>query len=629
MRQIRRRRLGSPEATTSGLPREPGPVVKRSGTVPRRGLVRRVVGAPRRLTRGLLGYWRRSITFRVVGATLALSVTVLILLGQLLMGGVRDGLVSAKVSASLAQADTGFASAQAKLDAAGTLQRADVGQLLTQVVTGLRDAAGSSSLYELVLIPSPNSEADVPAARLRVATGGVRPDSVTAALMKAVTDAAGGRVQQFLALCYGPTDDPCPPKGPRVPALVAGRQFTIAGAGTYQLYFLFPMTGEQKTLALVRSRLAVAGGSLLVLLGAIAFLVTRSTVKPVRAAARVAERLASGRLAERMVEQGEDDLARLASSFNGMASALQRQIRQLEDLSAVQQQFVSDVSHELRTPLTTIRMAADVLYEQREDFTAPVARSAELMHDQLDRFEALLTELLEISRFDAGAAVLDPESTDLRDLVRRVVDGIEPLAAGEYGCRIVVLEPDRDAVADIDPRRIERVLRNLLLNAVEHGEGRDVQVIVGADDFAVAVAVRDQGIGLREGEAALVFNRFWRADPSRARRTGGTGLGLSIARGDAQLHGGWLQAWGRPHAGAVFRLTLPRTVGGVLHGSPVYLEPPRSSGAVPHDAGPASLESPDRGRTQREGLRGPESGRGEVDHVGSEQVGHNRGPDAI
>jgi two-component system sensor histidine kinase MtrB len=514
----------------------------------------------------------------VVGATLALSVTVLILLGQLVMGGVRDGLVNAKVSASLAQADAGFAAAQAKLDAAGTPQRTDVGQLLTQVVTGLRDAAGSSSLYEMVLIPSPTADADVPAARVRVATGGVRPDSVTPALMKAVSDATGARVQQFVALCYGPTDDPCPPEGPRVPAFAAGRQISVAGAGSYQLYFLFPMTGEQKTLALVRSRLAVAGGSLLVLLGAIAFLVTRSTVKPVRAAARVAERLAAGRLAERMVEQGEDDLARLASSFNGMASALQRQIRQLEELSTVQQQFVSDVSHELRTPLTTIRMAADVLYEQRDEFTPPVARSVELMHDQFDRFEALLTELLEISRFDAGAAVLEPESTDLCDLVHRVVDGIEPLAVGEYGCRILVTEPDRDCVADIDPRRIERVVRNLLLNALEHGEGRDVQVLVGADDSAVAVAVRDQGIGLREGEAALVFNRFWRADPARARRTGGTGLGLSIAQGDAQLHGGWLQAWGRPHAGAVFRLTLPRTVGAALRGSPLPLEPTEQVG---------------------------------------------------
>jgi two-component system sensor histidine kinase MtrB len=552
-----------------------------------RRAIRRISRPIRRLGRLLLRSWRRSISLRVVVATLALSVTVLVLLGQLVMGGVRDGLVNAKVSASQAQAEAGFAAAQSRLDAAGKPQRANVGQLLTQVVTGLREAAGSSSLYEVVLIPSATPDADVPAARLRIATGGVRPASVPASLAKAVADAAGGSARAFVSLCYGSSDDLCPRNGPRVPAFAAGRQFTVVGVGAYQLYFLFPMTGEQKTLALVRSRLAVAGGSLLLLLAAIAFLVTRSVVKPVRAAARVAERLAAGRLAERMVEHGEDDLARLASSFNGMASALQRQIRQLEELSAVQQQFVSDVSHELRTPLTTIRMAADVLYEQRAEFPAPVRRSAELMHDQVDRFEALLTELLEISRFDAGAVVLEAEATDLRDLVRRVVDGIEPLAVGEYGIRIAVWTPARDCVAEIDPRRIERVVRNLLLNALEHGEGRDVQVTVGADDTSVAIAVRDHGIGLREGEAALVFNRFWRADPARARRTGGSGLGLSIAREDAHLHGGWLQAWGEPRAGSAFRLTLPRTVGGVLAGSPVPLEPPGRGGHQP----PQSRES--------------------------------------
>jgi len=531
------------------------------------------VSLTRRAGRVLLGLWRRSITFRVVWATLALSVTVLLLLGQLVMRGVRDGLVNAKVSASMAQAEAGFAAAQARLDASGNPDRANVGQLLTQVVTGLREAAGASSLYELVLIPSASAATDVPAARLRIATGGVRPASVPAAMTKAVGDASGGGVQRFLSLCYGGSDDPCPRGVPRVPAFAVGRQFALPGAGAYQLYFVFPMTGERGTLDLVRSRLALAGGSLLVLLAAIAFLVTRSVVRPVRAAARVAERLAAGGLAERMVEHGEDDLARLASSFNRMASALQRQIRQLEELSTVQRQFVADVSHELRTPLTTMRMAADVVYEERSGFPALVTRSAELMHDQVDRFEALLTELLEISRFDAGAAVLEVEATEVRDLVRRVVDGLEPLALGGYGSRILVTVPARDCVADIDPRRIERVVRNLLLNALEHGEGHDVEVVVGADDDAVAVAVRDHGIGLREGEAALVFNRFWRADPARARRTGGTGLGLSIAREDAHLHGGWLQAWGQPHAGAVFRLTLPRSVGGVLIGSPLGLEP--------------------------------------------------------
>ena len=223
-------------------------------------------------------------------------------------------------------------------------------------------------------------------------------------------------------------------------------------------------------------------------------------------------------------------------------------------------------------------------------------RSAELMHDQVGRFEALLTDLLEISRFDAGAAALDAEPVDLRDLVRRVVDGVEPLAAAQYHTGFRVELPTRECVADIDARRIERVMRNLLINALEHGEGREIRVRVGADEHAVAVTVRDYGVGLRPEEATQVFNRFWRADPSRQRRSGGTGLGLSIAQQDAHLHGGWLQAWGEPRIGAQFRLTLPRAAGGVLVGSPLDLEPadrrgPRGpSPTVPPAADPDATE---------------------------------------
>ncbi len=128
-------------------------------------------------------------------------------------------------------------------------------------------------------------------------------------------------------------------------------------------------------------------------------------------------------------------------------------------------------------------------------------------------------------------------------------------------------------VAEADARRVERVLRNLVVNAVEHGEGKDVVVKLAAAGGAVAVAVRDYGVGLKPGEATRVFSRFWRADPARARTTGGTGLGLSIALEDARLHGGWLQAWGEPGGGSQFRLTLPRTADEPLRGSPIPLEP--------------------------------------------------------
>jgi two-component system sensor histidine kinase MtrB len=529
--------------------------------------------------------WRRSILLRVATATFVLSISVLAVVGQLVITQVRDGLVDAKVSSALAQASVGFASAQARFSAAGDIRRANVGQLLTQVVTELREQAGTTNrLYDILLIPSPESAPDVvavPAGRGTWTTGGIRADSVPAELALAVARTPNTPASRFVPLCYAPPEMACEPHPhDPVPGLAVGSQFRLGQGGSYQLYFLFPLTEEQKTLGLVRGRLAAMGVVLALLLCAIAFLVTRSVVQPVRQAARVAERIAAGRLAERMIERGEDDLARLASSFNGMASTLQRQIGQLEDLSRLQRRFVSDVSHELRTPLTTIRMAAEMIYEERSSFDPHVARSAELMYDQVDRFEALLTELLEISRYDAGAAVLEAEPVDMRDVCRRVVASVEPVAR-QYSSAIALDLPAEPCVVEMDPRRIERILRNLLLNALEHGEGRDIQVRVAVDADAVAVAVRDHGVGLRPGVSSLAFVRFWRAVPARARRSGGTGLGLSIAREDAHLHGGWLQAWGEPQGGAQFRLTLPKVAGAELTSSPIPLQPPDRFDAPP------------------------------------------------
>jgi two-component system sensor histidine kinase MtrB len=259
-------------------------------------------------------------------------------------------------------------------------------------------------------------------------------------------------------------------------------------------------------------------------------------------------------------------------SFNQMAASLQQQIRQLEELSRVQRRFVSDVSHELRTPLTTVRMAADVLHEARDRFDPATARSAELLQAELDRFEALLSDLLEISRFDAGVAALDLDEVDLVAVANGVVAATLPLAE-RRGSRIVVSSPDHPCMAHADVRRVERIVRNLVVNAIEYGEGGDIVVSVGADAEAAALAVRDYGVGLSQDEAAMVFNRFWRADLARARTSGGTGLGLAISREDARLHGGWLQAWGEHGNGSQFRLTLPRHAGQPLHHSPLPLTP--------------------------------------------------------
>jgi len=306
-------------------------------------------------------------------------------------------------------------------------------------------------------------------------------------------------------------------------------------------------------------------------IGSLAAAEPEATIDLLGLARRIAERLAAGRLEERMQVRGEDDIARLGVSFNQMASSLQRQIRQLEELSRVQRRFVADVSHELRTPLTTVRMAADLLHDARADFDPITARSAELLQGELDRFEGLLTDLLEISRFDAGAAVLALDDVDLRSVARNVADSTAPLAT-QRGTRVSVSVPHVPCYAEADVRRVERIVRNLMVNAINYGEGHDVEVRVATGPDAVALTVRDHGVGLKRGEEVLVFNRFWRADPARARTRGGTGLGLSIAIEDTALHGGRLDACGFPGQGSMFRLTLPRRAGGRLGESPLPLE---------------------------------------------------------
>jgi two-component system sensor histidine kinase MtrB len=255
-----------------------------------------------------------------------------------------------------------------------------------------------------------------------------------------------------------------------------------------------------------------------------------------------------------------------------MADGMQQQITQLATLSQLQQRFVSDVSHELRTPLTTIRLAGDVIYDQRQSFPPATARTAELLHTQIERFDVLLSDLLEISRYDAGSAALELEPTSLVRLAEDVVEELAPLAV-QNGSTIDLDAPGGYFEVEMDPRRIRRVVRNLLGNAIEHGEGRPIVVSVDSNESAVALSVRDYGLGMTKQQAEHVFDRFWRADPSRRRTIGGTGLGLAISMEDTGLHGGMLEVWSAPAAGSCFRMTLPREQGGTIGASPLPLRP--------------------------------------------------------
>ncbi|WP_169982832.1 MtrAB system histidine kinase MtrB [Microbispora sp. H10836] len=538
--------------------------------VPARKLRRRTPGQiargvrrrARRLAGRLRRAWRRSLQLRVVTSTLVLSMAVVAVLGVFLYQSISASVLTSSEVAAVEESRANVATASGYLtqpaDVTDNAQDATAqGQTVNPVdaaAKALTDRSGGR--YDVVVF----NDASIGEGR---ASGQIDWSSIPASLREKVQSSEEQSLTKaFTKIRYIGAKQP-------ESGMVVGARVN----GAYEIYHVFPLGDEEKTLLTVQRMVFGAGAALVLLLAGVASLVTRQVVTPVRLARQAAERLAAGRLEERLKVRGEDDLARLATSFNEMASNLALKIHQLEELSQVQRQFVSDVSHELRTPLTTVRMAADLLYEGRDDFDPASARAAELMQNQLERFESMLADLLEISRYDAGAATLDLDPVDMRDVVLRAVGDSETLAERQ-ATRFELRLPNEPCMAEVDGRRVERILRNLLFNAIEHGEGKDIVVTLGADRDAVAVAVRDHGVGLKPGEETMVFDRFWRADPSRARTIGGTGLGLAISREDAMLHGGWLQAWGAPGEGSQFRLSLPRVAGAPLRGSPLPLVPP-------------------------------------------------------
>jgi two-component system, OmpR family, sensor histidine kinase MtrB len=498
------------------------------------------------------------VTYTVVASSILVA-----LFGVLVVSRTTSGLLHARIVSAEDQIRAGQNYAQQYLNQLGQHDESSARQTIQTIARNLASPSGEGGPVPAAVLYPPDA----------LGAAGVTPGvSSTATLPQLTVALAGLRpvvsenhlAHQFVSCNVGGTGmRPCLAVGIPVPSRVAG---------TFQLYYLFPLDAEQTAATVTRNTVIGIGIALVVMLALMAWLVTQMVVRPVRLAARTAQRLSAGLLDQRMEVHGEDDLALLGAAFNQMAVNLQRQIVRLEEMSRLQRRFTSDVSHELRTPLTTVRMAADLFYTSRDELDPMMARTAELLHTELDRFDELMTDLLEISRYDAGFAVLDAEPTDLAPAVHRVVRGLSAVAE-QAGVTIDMHVPDAPVIAEVDPRRAERILRNLVGNAIEHSEGRPVVVTVGVDDRAVAVTVRDHGIGLRPGEEKLVFNRFWRADPSRARQTGGSGLGLSISLEDARLHGGWLEAWGAPGQGAQFRLTLPTRAGSKLTESPLTLVP--------------------------------------------------------
>ena len=508
--------------------------------------------------------WRTSLALRTIAITVALSTLAAVIVGATIAVSGGANLFDARRDQLLTSSQNATVQVQLVFDRAAEDQTAELDRVLQDAASVIQSTAATTSggtQFAIQVAPGqPVSGSQITSKSPNLDVDAV----VSQDLAAAVGSDAESRVWSQSSGVQ--RDD-----GSVAPTLVTGSPLEVQGR-EYVMFLIYDISDTAQTLAQIQGTLLGAGVALILLIGGVTWLVLRLVVGPIQVAAETSQKLADGDLDVRLPVRGDDVIATLARSFNGMAESLRGQIVQLAALSTVQQRFVSDVSHELRTPLTTIRLAGDVLYDRRDEFPPDSVRTLELLHTQIERFETLLADLLEMSRYDAGAIEMEVEPVNLVRLIEDEIDAVQTLAATKGS----VLELVADGgwfEAEVDPRRIRRVVQNLLGNAIDHGEGRPISVWIDSDADAVAIAVRDHGIGIAPVDLERVFDRFWRADPSRQRTTGGTGLGLAISLEDAALHGGWLQAWSAPGEGSCFRLTLPRRRGRVFTSSPLPLPP--------------------------------------------------------
>jgi two-component system sensor histidine kinase MtrB len=499
-----------------------------------------------------LNAWRSSLVVRITGTIVALSIILIWLLGSALYSRVSSGIFDEKLKLSILDAQSTARNTQIQLNFSKYQDKAALALVFDDILA-IPPKTFESSAKEIVVFSFENIDDKF---KFDGASNLLDPKTVPADFREITRNSDGTEwARTNLIYMDGATE----------PAIVVGKDLLISGVGKYEFYVVFSLSQQEKTMNLIFNYLLLAGVVLTLLIGTTTYFLMRRLIAPIQDAARVAEELTKGNLDLRMDFQGEDEIASLGYSFNEMAVSLQQQISRLENLSKLQQRFVSDVSHELRTPLTTIRMASQVIYATRDSFEPTVARSAELLISQIERFESLLTDLLEVSRFDAQAAVMEIEETDLVALVRETIDYVHPSQD-----RIVnLIAPSSPVLADVDPRRIKRIIRNLISNALDHRENLKIDVRIVESENEVSIGVRDYGTGFNYTDRKMLFERFWRADSSRARSTGGTGLGLSISLEDAKLHQGEIDVWGESGKGAHFVLTIPKFAGGSIESRPL------------------------------------------------------------
>ena len=515
-----------------------------------------------RIIRRVKTAWVESLRLRMVAVSVGFSLVAVALIAGFLSFTIEQNLFETRRLEIIAETQAVSGTVQAQLDGAIDAQGAiDVEGANGSIQATIRATTNSPGLVGFAILRAPGQTTD----QSMTSTSSVGfPITVVSEPLRDAIHADRGNVHyQSVELEEG------------TPGIVTGANIDVPTAGRYDLVFVYNLSDVEVNLAFVQSALAAGSLFFVAITGLIVWLVTTRSIRPIMTTAATAERFADGNLEERIAVEGGDVSAKLAVSFNRMAESISGQINRLATLSTLQQQFVSDVSHELRTPLTTIKLAGSMLFSRRSTFDKDSARAAELLNRQIATFEELLSELIELSRYDAGAAELELEPVAPAAIAQSCIDEVASLAA-ERGSTISLHAPGGHSPTPLDARRIRRIVLNFLTNAIDHGEGKPVEVWVDSTTTAVSIAVRDYGVGMTPGEISRVFDRFWRADPSRQRQSGGTGLGMAIALGYATLHGGVIDVWAEPGNGACFRLTLPRD-GAVDPVSPLGL-PPTSGG---------------------------------------------------
>ncbi|WP_279754019.1 MtrAB system histidine kinase MtrB [Rothia dentocariosa] len=520
--------------------------------------------------------WVHSLQFRSVTSAGIMMLIAFIAVGTSLSNQIATSLFENKKNQALEESIKGFDNVQSVFDGSSEARTdSEIRRNVTRALT-LLDASGDTQRrWVLVPLDQQSKKGFIPE---QSGDNALDAATIPEDFKSTVRDSPGGVFWEKKDL-----SEPEKSNGEPYPALIIGTSVSIPQNPDYGLFVVYDLSESSSTITYINVVLGTGFTVLLILVLSIVWFVTRLAVRPITLTAITAEKLAAGDLNRRVSVRGKHQAARLGISFNKMADSLQDQITQLERLSTLQQRFVSDVSHELRTPLSTVRLSSELLYDSRDTLNPVQSRSVELMHNQVDRFQALLSDLLEISRFDAGSAVLNIDAEDFMSVLNDVLVEVIPHLE-RTGTRLIVHSEQAHIDIDIDRVRIERVLRNLLFNAIEHGESKPVDIYIATNATNLGVAVRDHGIGLSEEEAVQVFNRFWRADTSRKRTLGGTGLGLSITAEDVRLHGGRIEAWGMKGKGACFTMNLPLVHGGELGPSPVLITGEPEPEAYAHSA---------------------------------------------